>query len=129
MIYLVTLLKSVNAFGTLSGILGTLIGFTCGIYMPLVIFFETRSTCCIDDTFYAYDNPIKGILLEEPMKLLTQSLGTDEAAVAMAPYFGINEIGLFGMEVNMFWLMAGSALLAGLLLYLGFRNMNKKIKH
>ncbi|EFR31959.1 ABC transporter permease [Eremococcus coleocola] len=35
MILLTTFIKSVNAFGAVSGVFGTLIGFTSGIYMPL----------------------------------------------------------------------------------------------
>lgn len=35
MIWITTFIKSVNAFGTVSGILGTVIEFTSEIYMPL----------------------------------------------------------------------------------------------
>lgn len=129
MIYLVTLLKSVNAFGTLSGILGTLIGFMCGIYMPLVLFSKTVQNVASVIPFTQMTILLKNVLLKEPMRLLTVSFGSDEAAQQMKPYFGMSEIGLFGADVSMIWLMIGSCLIAGLLLYLGYRNMIKKIKH
>lgn len=129
MIYLVTLLKSVNAFGTLSGVLGTLVGFMCGIYMPLVIFAKGMQYVASLIPFTHMTILLKNVLLKEPMELLTKSLGTDEATNAMKPYFGMNEIGVFGIEIGMFYLMMASALIAGLLLYFAFRNMSKKIKH
>jgi multidrug/hemolysin transport system permease protein len=129
MIYLVTLLKSVNAFGTLSGVLGTVIGFTCGIYMPLVILTPAIQSVASAIPFTHMTILLKNELLEEPMRLLTASLGTDEAVNQLKPYFGMNEIGLFGNDVNMFWLMVASAVIADILLYLGYRNMSKKIKH
>lgn len=129
MIYLVTLLKSVSAFGALSGILGTVIGFTCGIYMPLVILSPAIQNVASVLPFTHMTILLKNVLLNEPMSLLTASLGTEDAVNQMKPYFGMNEIGLFGADVNMFWLMLGSAVIGGILLYLGYRNMSKKIKH
>jgi multidrug/hemolysin transport system permease protein len=129
MIYLVTLLKSVSAFGALSGVLGTIIGFTCGIYMPLVILSKPIQNIASAIPFTHMTILLKNVLLEEPMNLLTQSLGTEQAVNEMKPFFGMNEIGLFGADVHMFWLMIGSSVIATLLLYLGYRNMSKKIKH
>ncbi|BCR36619.1 ABC transporter permease [Mariniplasma anaerobium] len=128
MIYLVTLLKSVSAFGALSGILGTVIGFTCGIYMPLVILSPAIQSAASALPFTHMTILLKNALLKEPMSLLTASLGTEDAVNQMKPYFGMNEIGLFGADVNMFWLMLGSSVIAGILLYLGYRNMSRKIK-
>ena len=129
MIYLVTILKSVNAFGTLSGVLGTLVGFMCGIYMPLVIFSKGVQHVASLIPFTHMTILLKNVLLKEPMELLTKSLGTDEATLGMKPYFGMNEIGIFGLQIDMIYLMMGSLALGGLLLYLGYRNMSRKIKH
>ena len=37
MVFMTSLIRSVNAFGAVSGVFGTLIGFASGIYMPLFI--------------------------------------------------------------------------------------------
>ncbi len=129
MIYLVTLLKSVNAFGTLSGILGTLVGFICGIYMPLAIFSNSIQYVASAIPFTHMTILLKNVMLEEPMRLLNDAIQSEQAISEMKLYFGMNEIGFFGMEVHMTWLMIGSVLIAGVLLYLGYRNMSKKIKH
>ncbi len=129
MIFLVTLLKSVNAFGTLSGILGTLVGFMCGIYMPLAIFSTSIQYVASAIPFTHMTILLKNIMLKEPMGILADIIQNDEAITEMGLYFGIHEIGLFGLDVHMFWLMVGSILIAGVLLYLAFRNMSKKIKH
>jgi multidrug/hemolysin transport system permease protein len=128
MIYLITLLKSVNAFGILSGVLGTVIGFTCGIYMPLVILTKPIQNIASLLPFTHMTILLKRALLEEPMNLLTASLGSDDAVNQMRPYFGMNEIDVFGADVSMIWLMVASAIIASILLYLGYINMSKKIK-
>lgn len=128
MIYLITLLKSVNAFGILSGVLGTVIGFTCGIYMPLVILTKPIQNIASLIPFTHMTILLKRALLEEPMNLLTASLGSDDAVNEMRPYFGMNEIDIFGADVSMIWLMVASGIIASILLYLGYINMSKKIK-
>lgn len=128
MIYLVTLLKSVNAFGTLSGILGTLVGFICGIYMPLAVFSESIQYVSSTIPFTHMTILLKNVMLEEPMRLLGNIINQPEAISEMKLYFGMNELGIFGQQVDMIWLMLGSSLIAALLLYLGYKNMSKKIK-
>jgi len=128
MIYLVTLLKSVNAFGTLSGVLGTLVGFICGIYMPLAIFSESVQYISSTIPFTHMTILLKNVMLEEPMRLLSNIINQTEAISEMKLYFGMNELGIFGQQINMIWLMLASSLIAGALLYFGYRNMSKKIK-
>src|SRR5690606_18267658 len=43
MVLLTSFIKSINAFGAVSGVFGTVIGFTSGIYMPLTILPDAMS--------------------------------------------------------------------------------------
>ena len=128
MIYLTTLLRSVNAFGTLSGVLGTLIGFICGIYMPLAVFSSGVQYISSVFPFTHMTILLKNIMLKEPLETL-ESIIPAEHVDTMRLYFGVNELGLFGQSVDMIWLMIGSALIAAGLLYFGYLNMSRKIKH
>ena len=127
MIYLTTLLRSVNAFGTLSGVLGTLIGFICGIYMPLAIFSNGVQYISSIFPFTHMTILLKNIMLKEPLETL-ESIIPVENVNEMRLYFGVNELGLFGQHVDMIWLMLGTAVIAAILLYFGYINMSKKIK-
>lgn len=128
MIYLTTLLRSVNAFGTLSGVLGTLIGFICGIYMPLAVFSTGVTYVSSIFPFTHMTILLKNIMLNEPLTTLESIIPAENVDI-MRLYFGVNELGLFGQHVDMIWLMIGSAMIAGALLYFGYLNMSRKIKH
>ncbi|AUD63583.1 hypothetical protein BK010_08780 [Tenericutes bacterium MO-XQ] len=128
MIYLTTLLKSVNAFGTLSGILGTLIGFICGIYFPLANFSSGIQYVSSVFPFTHMTILLKNIMLDQSLTALQTTVPVD-AFERIKLYFGVNELGVFGQHVDMIWLMIGSAVIACILLYLGYFNMSRKIKN
>ncbi len=127
MIYITTLLKSVNAFGTLSGILGTLIGFASGIYMPLVYLGETT-------TFVASINPfthmaiwLKTILLKSPIDTLSHDINDPAIMAEIKTNYGLDEIGVLGLDLPLGIIFIGIGMLAILFLYLAFKNMTKKM--
>lgn len=128
MIYLTTLLKSVNAFGTLSGILGTLIGFICGIYFPLANFSSGIQYVSSVFPFTHMTILLKNIMLDQSLTTL-QATVPAESFETIKLFFGVNELGLFGQQVDMIWLMIGSAGIALILLYFGYFNMSRKIKN
>lgn len=129
MVFLTTLLKSINAFGALSGILGTLVGFTSGIYMPLRILPSAVQYVASINPFSHMSILLKKVLLEEPVSQLVSLLGGQESDYEeMLSFYGTIEIGIFGTDVSMVWIFVGIALLSIGLLGLAFRNMNKKIK-
>ncbi len=130
MIFLTTLLKSINAFGALSGVLGTLVGFTSGIYMPLRILPSAVQYAASINPFSHMSILLKQIMLEEPINELVSILGGQVSDYdEMLSFYGTMEIGIFGTEVSMLWIFVGIALLSIGLLSLAFRNMNKKIKN
>lgn len=122
MIFLTTILKSVNAFGALSGVLGTFIGFICGIYMPLSILGKTMGYVASVFPFTHMTILLKQILLKGPYSLLPLEV-VENISVA----YGTNEIGVFGQPVPMIWIMLASIFISILLLYLAYRNMSKKM--
>ena len=130
MIFLVTLLKSMNAFGALSGILGTLIGFTSGIYMPLAILGKGVQYVASINPFTHMSVLLKQVLLEEPLKITIDYFsGNMDAYHNMLQMYGTVNNGLFGMNVSLIWIFLGIGLVSAGLLTFAFRNMSKKIKN
>ena len=89
MIFLVTRLKSVNAFGTLSGVLGTLIGFMSGIYMPLIVLGQSMAYVASLVPFTHMTILLKQVILAGPY----QEIGV-HMAEGVAPFYGTREIGI-----------------------------------
>jgi len=127
MIYLTTLLKSVNAFGTLSGIIGTFIGFVSGIYMPLVQLGTTTTYIASVIPFTHMAIILKQILLKEPMLIMIEEGVPLEVMDVLYVVYGTTEIGVLGNPVSMTIIMISSLVLAFGLLALAYRNMIKKI--
>jgi multidrug/hemolysin transport system permease protein len=126
MIYLTTLIKSMNAFGALSGILGTFIGFTSGIYIPLFVLGKTMTYVASVIPFTHMAIILKNVLLEGPYEILAQTI-PESNMIQIETAFGSREIGVLGMDISMWIIMLMSVLLAFTLLYFSYRNMNKKM--
>ena len=122
MLFLVSLIKSQNAFGALAGVLGTVIGFISGIYMPLSILGEGMSKVASFVPFTHMTILLRQQLLKGPYALLDSHF-----AAGLAESYGTNSIGLLGWDIDMPWLMIGSFFLSFLLLILAYRNMSKKL--
>jgi multidrug/hemolysin transport system permease protein len=128
MVYLTTILRSVNAFGTLSGVLGTLIGFASGIYMPLVILGEWVSYFASLVPFTHMNIMLRSVLLKGPYEILSQYITAQEMA-EIELIFGTTEIGVLGMEVSMYAISAATIGIGAALLYFAYRNMTKKLSN
>ncbi|MDY0074975.1 MAG: ABC transporter permease [Acholeplasmataceae bacterium] len=122
MIFITTILKSVNAFGALSGILGTFVGFISGIYMPLSILPKSMVYVSSIVPFTHMTILLKQVMLKGPYALLPT-----QARESVSEFYGTREVGIFGMDVPMIYLMIGSFLISVLLLYFAYRNMSKKM--
>ncbi len=122
MIFLTTILKSVNAFGALSGVLGTFIGFISGIYMPLFVLGKSMVYVASVVPFTHMTILLKQVLLKEPYALLPGEMVNE-----ISSFYGTNEVGVLGLDVNLFWILLVSLLLSFLLLYLAYRNMSRKM--
>lgn len=129
MIFLTTLLKSMNAFSTLSGILGTFVGFVSGIYMPLSVLGKGVSYFSSIVPFTHLTIMLKKVLLEKPFILL-EALGVpDESLEVIKLNYGYNEIGLFGITMPMWIIILIFVVISTLLLLLSFRKMIKRIEN
>ncbi|MBN2299725.1 MAG: ABC transporter permease [Acholeplasmataceae bacterium] len=126
MIYLTTLIKSVNAFGALSGVLGTFIGFTSGIYISLDSLGPTMTKVASVIPFTHMAIILKGVLLKEPYEIIAQSVSPDTMAY-LKIVFGSQEIGVLGQPVSMWIIMLATIGIAFVLLFLSYRRMNKKM--
>lgn len=122
MLFLVTLIKSQNAFGALAGVLGTVIGFMSGIYMPLFVLGKGMANVASVVPFTHMTILLKQVILKEAYAELPV-----EFATGLAEAYGTQEIGVFGLDIPMFWLMVGSFVIALILLAFAYRNMNKKM--
>lgn len=127
MVYLVTLLKSVNAFGALSGILGTFVGFMSGIYMPLVVLGKSMQYVASVIPFTHMAIILKSILLEGPYDIMVSKGIPEEAMSSIRLAYGSEEIGVLGFNVSMPVIMLVSLFISFLLLLLAYRNMTKKM--
>lgn len=122
MICLTTLIKSVNAFGAMSGVLGTFIGFVSGIYIPIIVFEKPMKYVASIMPFTHMTIWLKNVILKEPYALLPV-----QAIEQIELHYGTYELGIFGQPVSMVWIMLVISICSFGLLYLAYRNLNKKL--
>ncbi|MFA6801790.1 MAG: ABC transporter permease [Acholeplasmataceae bacterium] len=127
MIYITTLLKSVNAFGTLSGVLGTFVGFVSGIYMPLSILGSAMTKFASLVPFTHMTILLKSILLEQPMAILSGYVNNDTIMAEIRADYGLNQIGILNIDISLPWIFVLIILFSILMLFLALKNMTKKI--
>lgn len=127
MIFMVTLIKTVNAFGTMSGVLGTFVGFVSGIYMPLFVLGKSMTYVASLVPFTHMTIVLRRLLLAEPYEILETSV---PSAVMMdiKRHYGTEYVGILGNDVDIWWIMAGIAVIVCLLLYFSYRRMGKSMR-
>ncbi len=126
MLYLTTLLKSVNAFGILSGVLGTFIGFLSGIYMPLAVLGNSMKNVASIVPFTHMTILLKRILLDGPLEDLSLLVQNEEAMAQIRSSYGVNFIHVLGLDVSIYVIFLVIILLAVMMLFLAFKNMTRK---
>lgn len=122
MIFIVTLVKSQNAFGTIAGILGTVVGFISGIYMPLFILGSGVSKVSSLVPFTHMTILLKQVILSDPYSKLAP-----EFVSALHKPYGTENIGILGFEVSMTLIIIFCIILSMILLVLSYFNLNKKM--
>lgn len=135
MVLITSFLKSNNAFGTVAGVLGTFIGFVAGIYMPLENFGKGMKYFASIIPFTHMTILLKSILLKEPYLLLENELSKtvpsnelENIMISIKNAYGSMEIGVFGIDIKMFYLLLIFMVLSILLIFLAFKNMQKNMK-
>lgn len=125
MIFIISFVKSINAFGTISGVLGTFIGFVSGIYMPLSILPKAVSYVASLNPFTHMTILMRRIILEKPFERASTMIPEEGMALLKEPY-GYNEIGVLGMDVSLSVIMIVIVLLSLVLFYITMKRLSKK---
>ena len=114
MCFITSFLKSPNAFGTLSTILGTLIGFFTGIYVPIGVLPKSIGTVMKFLPFSYTAAWLRQIFTEVPVERIF--LGAPaEAAKEYAAFYGINLY--FGDRLVGRWEMAVIIVVTGVIFF------------
>jgi multidrug/hemolysin transport system permease protein len=134
MVFMTSLVKSVNAFGTLSGVLGTFVGFMSGIYMPLVQMGDNIVKIASLNPYTHMSILMKKVLLEQPLANLLTLLQSNpnipnpaNEVESIRNIYGASEIGIFGQSVSLGWIGVFVAILTLVFLYFSYRNMSRRI--
>lgn len=129
MILITTFIKSINAFGAVSGIFGSLIGFVSGIYIPLSssspVFLNYISSLI---PFTHMGIFAKQILMAPGFELIKSKGGSEELISGLKDGFGYNEIGVLGIDLNLTIILILSIVLSMLLLLYATNRLNNRIK-
>lgn len=119
-IIIMTFVKSNAAFGTVASLVGTLIGFISGIYVPLTML----------------DNFTQSVATLLPFSHMTMHLkklliGNEILSIIPAEHMeglGIMSLKIFGLEINTYLLFTIFTVLSLALLLISYYRMNKKAK-
>ncbi|AIS59410.1 ABC-type uncharacterized transport system, permease component [Listeria ivanovii subsp. londoniensis] len=115
MFFVTSLVKKASAFSSVSTIVGTVIGFIAGIYLPIGSLPDTVQTMmkCFPFTYGAA--AIREIMMKEPLQQVfsgnTEALKTTKEMIGVTIYWGDNNV---TMALSLF-ILVGFALVFGIL--------------
>jgi len=117
MVFIASFINSTNAFAGVSSIVGTLIGFISGIYIPLSLL----------DPF---TKNLAGLLPFSHMALYLRKLLCGDTLngipLEALDSFGMGEIPLFGANVPIYIIFISSLVVSCILFFISYLRMNKK---
>lgn len=119
-ILIASFINSMNAFGAVSTIVGTLIGFLCGIYMPLSMLGDVIKNIAMLLPFSHMTVHLRRILIGEDILALMPAEVMESNS--------LNYLKIFGLEVNIYLLLAIFLAFSLLFLFFAYLRMNKKTK-
>ncbi|WP_025725516.1 ABC transporter permease [Acholeplasma granularum] len=134
MVFITTFIRSVNAFGAVAGVFGTVVGFGSGIYMPLFILPDFMTKFASMLPFTHMNILLKQTVLPQAFKLIDPAKFSsienyNETMVSLKEAYGFNSIGVLGLDIPMFIIMILCGVLSLILLALSTHLMNKRIKN
>lgn len=133
MVFLTMFINSTSLFGAVTGLIGTIIGFTSGIYFPIVQFGKGLTNFASLSPFTHMTIMLRSIILERPFELLVEQTGLnfDYGENVEVPnikeIYGMTEIGVLGRDINIWLVLALFSVISVLLLVVAYRRMIKKI--
>jgi len=126
-IFVASFLKTTRSFATISQLLGTTIGFLCGIYMPIYILGKDIMKLVIFIPFTQMTIAIKQILLNKPYENLELAGVNDETLNILKDIHGYNNLYFFDYLVQPQMIIIISTLASILLVALSLKNISRKI--
>ena len=127
MILLTTFIKSVNAFGAVSGVFGTLIGFTSGIYMPLSQFPDYIQKISAWLPFTHMTIYLKQILLKPSFDLIGQKIPREVMDMIQTVY-ATKSLPIAGEVFDQVWVLLVSCIIGLLALIWATFRMKHRIR-
>ncbi|MDD2445946.1 MAG: ABC transporter permease [Clostridia bacterium] len=119
-VFLATLIKSNNAFGGISAIIGTVIGFVGGIYIPISMLSSFMVSFAGLLPFSYMTIFLRKMLIGNELLLKVPN----EALVGM----GLIDLNPFNLNLSMYWILGIFIALSFALLMLTYFRVNKKTK-
>lgn len=126
MILLVTFIKSTSAFGAISGVLGTFIGFLCGVYLPLNLLPNIIQKIARFIPFTHMTIFLKDVFTKDAFLALETKI-PKEALDSIKTGFSIDQLQLGNTTLSMSLVLSISCLIAIVCLYLASKRLIKKI--
>lgn len=127
MVLITTFIKSMNAFGAFSGVFGSLIGFTTGIYMPLSVLPSFMLDIASVIPFTHFVVLLKSIIMTQSIDMIAGGGVPEDAINGIKEGFGASEIGIIGIDVSMLWILVLSSILAVVFLVLATLRMSRRM--
>lgn len=135
MVFLTQFIKSVNAFGAFSGVFGSVVGFVSGIYMPLFILPDFIQKVASLVPFTHMTILLKQVMMKQSFEIIDQKFGSNIPPADYQNFLnqyqeavGINDIGILGLNVPMFWVMLLIGIFSLGLLILSAMLINNRLK-
>ena len=127
MIFLTTFINSVNTFGAITGVFGTIIGFISGIYMPIYVLpkFIQNITSLVPFTHMTI--VLRRQLLDPKLASLETTLPQELIAI-YKEIFGIQPMKIFNLNLHFWWILLITSVIAVLLLIWATFRLAVKIK-
>lgn len=128
MILLITYIKSTNAFGAISGILGTVIGFMSGIYLPLS---QLPQNIQVFSTMLPYTHMtiyLKRVMMTQSFEILSNKI-PKEAMQEIQQGYTIAPLPVLGYHLDPVWILCLCILLSILCIFCATIRLMKRIKH
>ena len=111
MIFLTTFINSVNTFGAITGVFGTIIGFISGIYMPIYVLpkFIQNITSLVPFTHMTI--VLRRQLLDPKLASLETTLPQELIAI-YKEIFGIQPMKIFNLNLHFWWILLITSVIA-----------------
>ena len=127
MLLVTTLIKSSTAIGVINGVLGTFLGFLCGIYMPYNNLGEASKAVGSFLPFSHLTVWLKQVMLDDAFVQIGIS-GEFKDLLYGDKYFSASSIGFCGLDVPLWTMLIISGVVGFLLLGISYFLLHKRIK-